>query len=155
SLVKIDNQTRVQARQQAAVVQQVAQQRTKTEVPVAPGAARQARVASFSVPKTQPVKPGMVAPRAATPPASASTMRPVTPAPKAAASTTTNPAAGRATPGAAARPGTGSLQPASRWVPTTTGTPGRPGTPTAPGTNTGPAARTLPARPNQPPPPQR
>jgi len=61
--VTLDEATRVQARQQAAAVQQVAMQRTATEKPLPPGAPRQARVASLSVPKTQAVQPGFVAPR--------------------------------------------------------------------------------------------
>jgi hypothetical protein len=61
--VAIDSATRVQAKQQAAVVQQVAMQRTATERPLPPGAPRQARVASLSVPKAQAVQPGFVAPR--------------------------------------------------------------------------------------------
>jgi hypothetical protein len=58
----IDNNTRIQARQQAVAVQQVAAQRTQTEQPLPPGAPRQARVASFSVPQTRPVQPGFTAP---------------------------------------------------------------------------------------------
>jgi hypothetical protein len=61
--VALDTATRMQAKQQAAAAQQVAMQRTATERPLPPGAPRQARVASLSVPKTQPVKPGFVAPR--------------------------------------------------------------------------------------------
>ena len=61
--VPLDSATRVQAQQQAAAVQQVAQQRTASEQPLPPGAPRQARVASLSVPKTQPVRPGFVAPK--------------------------------------------------------------------------------------------
>jgi hypothetical protein len=61
--VPIDSATRVQAKQQAAAVQQVAFQRTATEQPLPPGAPRQARVASLSVPKAQAVQPGFVAPR--------------------------------------------------------------------------------------------
>ncbi len=61
--VTLDEATRVQAKQQAAAVQQVAMQRTATEKPLPPGAPRQARVASLSVPKTQAVHPGFVAPR--------------------------------------------------------------------------------------------
>lgn len=61
--VTLDAATRVQAKQQAAAVQQVASQRTATEQPLPPGAPRQARVASLSVPKAQSVQPGFVAPR--------------------------------------------------------------------------------------------
>jgi hypothetical protein len=61
--VALDSATRVQAKQQAAAVQQVALQRTATEKPLPPGAPRQARVASLSVPKTQSVQSGFVAPR--------------------------------------------------------------------------------------------
>jgi hypothetical protein len=63
--VPLDSATRVQARDQAAVVQQVAQQRTATEQPLPPGAPRQARAASLSVPKTQSVQPGFTAPKLA------------------------------------------------------------------------------------------
>ena len=63
TMVKLDDATRQQARVQAATVQQVAQQRVANEKPLAPGAPRQARVASLSVPKAQAVKPGMVAAR--------------------------------------------------------------------------------------------
>jgi hypothetical protein len=63
--VPLDSATRVQARAQAATVQQVAQQRTTTEQPLPPGAPRQARVASLSVPKAQPVQPGFTAPKVA------------------------------------------------------------------------------------------
>ena len=61
--VPLDAATRVQARQQAAAVQQVALQRTATEQPLPPGSPRQARVASLAVPKAQPVQPGFVAPK--------------------------------------------------------------------------------------------
>jgi hypothetical protein len=61
--VPLDEATRVQAKHQAAVVQQVAMQRTATERPLPPGTPRQAHVASLSVPKTQAVQPGFVAPR--------------------------------------------------------------------------------------------
>lgn len=61
----LDGATRVQAKQQAAVVQQVAMQRTATEQPLPPGAPHQARVASLSVPKAQAVQPGFVAPHMA------------------------------------------------------------------------------------------
>ncbi|MHB8736842.1 MAG: hypothetical protein ACYC6M_16185, partial [Terriglobales bacterium] len=61
--VPLDSATRVQAKQQAAAVQQVALQRTATERPLPPGAPRQARVASLSVPKTLPVQAGFVAPK--------------------------------------------------------------------------------------------
>jgi hypothetical protein len=61
--VALDSATRVQAKQQATAVQQVAMQRTATERPLPPGAPRQARVASLSVPKAQAVHPGFVAPR--------------------------------------------------------------------------------------------
>jgi hypothetical protein len=61
--VSLDSATRVQAKQQAATVQQVAMQRSSTERPLPPGAPRQARVASLSVPKAQAVKPGFTAPQ--------------------------------------------------------------------------------------------
>jgi hypothetical protein len=61
--VSLDAATRVQAQHQSAAVQQVALQRTTTEQPLPPGAPRQARVASLSVPKAQAVQPGFTAPR--------------------------------------------------------------------------------------------
>ena len=61
--VPLDTATRAQAKQQAATVQQVAAQRTATEKPLPPGSPRQARVASLSVPKAQPVQAGFVAPK--------------------------------------------------------------------------------------------
>jgi hypothetical protein len=61
--VALDEATRVQAKQQAVAVQQVASQRTATEQPLLSGAPRQARVASLSVPKAQAVQPGFVAPK--------------------------------------------------------------------------------------------
>jgi hypothetical protein len=61
--IPLDSATRTQAKQQAAAVQQVAMQRTSTEKPLPPGAPRQARVASLSVPKAQPVQNGFVAPK--------------------------------------------------------------------------------------------
>lgn len=80
--VPLDSPTRLQARQQAAAVQQVAQQRTATEQPLPPGSPRQARVASLNVPKAQAVQPGFTAPKV-TPQAlaSASSPRPPQPAP--------------------------------------------------------------------------
>lgn len=76
-LEKLDATTRQQARQQAVAVQQVGQQRSSSELPTAPGAPRQARVASLAVPKTQPVAPGMTAPatRTAQPAATAAALR--------------------------------------------------------------------------------
>jgi hypothetical protein len=53
--VAIDNTTRMQARQQAQAIQQVAAQRSQTEVRSAGGRTMQPKTASFSVPKTQPV----------------------------------------------------------------------------------------------------
>src|SRR5262249_12707734 len=54
NMVKIDNTTRQQARQQAVALQQVSKQRSMAEVATRPGAPAQARVASLSVPKAQP-----------------------------------------------------------------------------------------------------
>ncbi len=62
--VRLDDATREQAHVQARAVQQVAQQRTRQELPLPPGSPRQPRVASLSVPKAQAVHPGFVAPRA-------------------------------------------------------------------------------------------
>jgi hypothetical protein len=61
--VTLDSETRQQARQQAAAVQQVALQRTQTEVPSPGGPPSQPRVAPLSVPKAQAVSPGFVAPK--------------------------------------------------------------------------------------------
>lgn len=61
--VPLDSATRAQAKQQAAAVGQVAAQRGSTERPLPPGAPRQARMASLSVPKAQPVRPGFTAPQ--------------------------------------------------------------------------------------------
>jgi len=61
--VTLDAETRQQAKQQAVAVQQVAMERTKTEVPSPGGPPRQPRVASLTVPKAQPVTPGFVAPK--------------------------------------------------------------------------------------------
>jgi hypothetical protein len=63
-VVNIDNSTRMQAVAQSKVVQQVALQRAVNEKPLPPGAPRVARKASLSVPKAQPVKPGMTVPKA-------------------------------------------------------------------------------------------
>jgi hypothetical protein len=112
----LDNNTRQQALQQASAVQQVAAQRTQTEAPLPPGAPRQARVASLSVPQAKPVQPGFVAPPAPRTTA-ASLPTPVrSSAPTAATSTpgTAGPAAASAaprgnttmTPGTAPRPAT-------------------------------------------------
>jgi hypothetical protein len=80
-LTTIDNATRMAAKQQAQAVQQVAYHRSATEKPLPPGSPRQARVASYSVPKAQPVKPGMVAPKPKPMPAAgaASGLKPVPP----------------------------------------------------------------------------
>jgi hypothetical protein len=124
--VPLDTETRKQAQQQAAAVQQVAAQRTSTEKPLPQGAPRQARVASLSVPKAQPVQRGFVAPKVA-PQAtkiaqSAPPLRPAV-APKQGASAANNPG----TPGA--RPGTPNV-PGKSVTPNTPpnrgGTPGRP-----------------------------
>ncbi len=109
--VALDSATRVQAKQQAAAVQQVALQRTATERPLPPGAPRQARVASLSVPKTLPVQSGFVAPK-------------VTPqaASNAQAAQTFRPAQAASHPIAAAssgvHPGTPSTSPAHAGSPT-------------------------------------
>lgn len=80
--VPLDAATRIQAKQQAAAVQQVALQRTATERPLAPGAPRQARIASLGVPKTQPVKPGFAAaPVTSGPQKNAQATRPPQPTP--------------------------------------------------------------------------
>ncbi len=136
--VPLDTATRVQAKQQAAAVQQVALQRTATEQPLPPGSPRQARVASLSVPRTQAVQPGFVAPKV-TPAAAgnAQTARPLRPA--------TAPTQGisAASPAGNSHPGT---TPAHPVAPNALAPPGVPGIPTAQtGTRGGPAT-TLPNR---------
>jgi hypothetical protein len=100
-LTTLDSTTRTQAAQQAKAVQQVAMQRTRAEVPPPAGAPKQARVASLSVPAAQPVKSGMVAPKAA--PATAAA--PARPAPARPATTPTNPQTPKS-PTSPTRPGT-------------------------------------------------
>jgi hypothetical protein len=124
--VPLDAATRVQARQQAAAVQQVALQRTATEQPLPPGSPRQARVASLTVPKAQAVQPGFVAPKAAPPAAGTGRM-----APAQGLSAATQPRA--------ARPGTPAVHPIASNAPLRPGTTGMPtaqagmrGTPAAP-----------------------
>ncbi len=180
-VVNIDQSTRIQARTQARVVQQVAQQRVVAERPLPPGAPRQARVASLSVPRPQPVKPGMVVPKprpfVATPPRPAAPARPGVPAerrvpapgktgaplvsrpgpPTAKPLTTGAPL--RATPPVGRYPGTmrsAPVYPASRTgQPLTTthpGThPGTPGKPPVPGLAQ--PSRTPPPAAHRPPPP--
>jgi hypothetical protein len=136
--VPLDTATRVQARQQAAAVQQVALQRTATEQPLPPGAPRQARVASFSVPKAQAVQPGFVAPKV-TPAAAgnAQAAHPMRPA--------TAPTQGLSAPSqaGAAHPGTPLAHPVAPNAPSH---PGTAGTPTAQtGTHVG-STPTLPNR---------
>jgi WXXGXW repeat (2 copies) len=148
TMVKIDDATRQQARVQAVAVQQVAQQRVATEKPLPPGAPRQARVASFSVPQAQPVRPGMVAPRVVPRPASTPTATPaVRPAGMAPATTASRPGV-NTTP-----PPTG-IQPVSSRVPGQPTPQGlRPGTAAAP---THPATgRPSPLLPQRQPPPKR
>jgi hypothetical protein len=148
----LDTATRVQARQQAAALQQVAVQRTQAETPLPPGAPRQARVASLSVPQTKPVQPGFTAPRVAATPA-APVLRPATtPSTPAARS---NPAAGgAASPSGWSNPGTGGAT-AGRGSGTPAASPSRtPGTgnPTTTGRPTGPPTTSRPpVRPNPPP----
>jgi hypothetical protein len=98
--VALDTATRAQARQQAAAVQQVAQQRTAAERPLPVGAPRQARVASLSVPRAQPVQPGFVAPKVSPQAASnARTAQPLRPAPVSAAGFSPPAPAGAGHPG--------------------------------------------------------
>jgi hypothetical protein len=172
TLVKLDDTTRQQARAQATAVQQVARQRSASEVATPAGAPRQARVASLSVPRTQPVKPGMKAP--ATPVSTPRTTSPATtvqskPATRARPAESTKPAASIARPAATttkpgvqpavARPGTtttpprSTVQPASRWVPAvptskpTTTTPATKPTVTPTPTATAPKPAAQPTRP--------
>lgn len=63
SMVKVDDTTRTQAKQQAQAVQAVSQQRSTSEKSSGPPARGQVKTAALSVPKTQPVKQGMVAPK--------------------------------------------------------------------------------------------
>jgi hypothetical protein len=149
--VTLDNNTRQQALQQATAVQQVAAQRTQTEAPLPPGAPRQARVASLSVPQAKPVQPGFVAP----PAPRVTAASPATPV------RSTAPAAGSSTAGAQRPsnlgPGTHaagvahpSTNPAARSPTTTTqGAATRP----APGQSSMPAR--TPPRPTTPPPAKR
>jgi hypothetical protein len=161
----IDSATRIQARQQAAAVQQVAVQRTQAETPLPPGAPRQARVASLSVPQTKPVQPGFTAPRVTAAPA-APVLRPATSTSGAAAGASaagartgaTSPS-GWSNPGARGTNSSTSIPAARGSSGGTTGpgagstsTTGRP-TGTAPGTSPG-MNRTPPRQPpgRQPPP---
>jgi hypothetical protein len=124
--VPLDTTTRQQAQQQASAVQQVAAQRTQTETPLPPGAPRQARVASLSVPQTKPVQPGFTAPPAPRMPPSAPTAAAASPAGSA--------AAGRA---AAQGPASASPSGTHNVAPSPTAPPGRAGAtavaPTQPG----------------------
>jgi hypothetical protein len=143
--VSLDTPTRMQAKQQAAAVQQVAMQRSTTERPLPPGSPRQARVASLSVPKAQPVKPGFVAPRV-TPQALSNAQSAHSPQPaKAPASGVSAPS----TTGSVSHPNGGS-HPASApgaYRPTAAHAPPGPAPRTMPGS---PAARPL-GHPQQPP----
>src|SRR5207237_10900385 len=53
--VPLDTSARQQAQQQAGAVQQVAMQRSRTELPSAPGKPVQPRAATLNVPPTKPV----------------------------------------------------------------------------------------------------
>src|ERR1019366_9252941 len=53
--VKLDSATRAAAQQQSVAVQQVAVQRSRSEVAAPGGPLKQPRVASFNVPPAQPV----------------------------------------------------------------------------------------------------
>jgi hypothetical protein len=64
TVVRLDNQTRQQAWQQSANVQQVAAQRVQAEAPPPPGQKVTAHAAALSAVKAQPVKPGFVAAKA-------------------------------------------------------------------------------------------
>lgn len=75
NVVKVDAATRTQAKAQAQAVQAVSQQRSTAERG-SPPAAGQVKTASLAVPKTQAVKPGMVAPKPTTTPPS--TAKPAT-----------------------------------------------------------------------------
>jgi hypothetical protein len=162
TLVKLDDTTRKQARAQAAAVQQVAQQRSTTEVALKPGAPRVARTTTLAVPKTEPVKPGMTAPVARpTPPAAARVDRspPASAAaPRASAAPAPKPAAANPLPATVARPTPG--QPVARPAAPASAAPIQPAArmqqarPGAPAANTrppqNPPARPVPAR--RPPP---
>jgi hypothetical protein len=69
NMVKVDEATRTQAKAQAQAVQAVSKQRSTAERS-SPPTAGQVRTTALSVPKTQPVKQGMVAPKAVTTPPS-------------------------------------------------------------------------------------
>lgn len=112
-LVKLDDSSRQQARQQAVAVGQVGKQRSSSEMALPAGAPRQPRVASLAVPKVQPVSAGQPN-RGAIPPARSSAP---TGATLGTPRTPTTAAAGvaRTTPGVATRPAAGSaVQPAAR-----------------------------------------
>src|SRR5262249_32780753 len=59
--VPLDTATRQQAQQQASAVQQVALQRSRTELPSAPGKPIQPRTAALHVPPARPVTSGIEA----------------------------------------------------------------------------------------------
>jgi hypothetical protein len=125
TVVRLDNQTRQQAWQQAVNVQQVAAQRTQVEAPLAPGQKPAPHAASLSAVNPQPVKQGFVAAKA--PPAIAPAVHQATSqlAPK----TSTG-----AQPPGSHPPGTGTAPPGSHPPGTGTPPPGAhpPGTGTAP-----------------------
>ena len=149
TMVKLDDATRQQARVQAATVQQVAQQRVASEKPLPPGAPRQARVASLSVPKAQPIAPGMVAPRPTASAASAARPNTITPAMRPAAATT--PARTVSNP---TTPRPSNIQPVSARAPVQPGTQAaRPGTTPIP--TSAPTARPTPPIPPKKPLPKR
>jgi hypothetical protein len=158
--VAVDQETRVQAKQQAAAVQQVSTQRVSTEVAAPTGAPKQPRVASLNVPKQQPVvaKPpaaALTAPivgtKPAATPATATTLPTATPNltnTSVKPATTTTPAiAPPITPGATAHPAivttTTPATPAVR--PATVTTPPPVTTALHPTTVTTPPPATLPA----------
>ncbi len=127
--VPLDSSTRLQAKQQAQSIQQVAMQRSQTEVPVPAGKTMQPRAATLNVPPAQPV---LTRQEAASMKA-ASTATPRGTSPGAAANSHANAPAGASRPagvGVPAYPGANSQglhanQPGQR--PPGVGTPNRPG----------------------------
>jgi hypothetical protein len=140
-LVALDHSTRHAARAQAQNVQQVAAQRSVSEVKTPPGAPRVARTASLSVPKTEPVKPGMKAPPVVHRPAEGARLGAPTPGRMTPSVPKTVPAATATTPAPKATPGAVTPTP----TPTLTPTPMPKATPPMPARAAPPKAAPKPA----------
>ncbi len=179
-VVKLDSATRQQVQQQAAAVQQVSVQRTRSEVAAPGGPPKQPHVASLNVPSPHPVAPKTVAapaaqvarppvaqnPKpgpAATPPANTVVnTRPAPAAPPQAPTKPTLPPVAPATLTTPAPPPAMTPNPPPRFTPPPLMRPNPPANPTVPGQPTTPAhpPTTLappppPKRPPPPPPPQK